>query len=200
MSNLKNVKKTLILSLIFLFTNILYSQVSEDLLVNLHSVSDTEMNSLIPNPGSLVFNTDFNTVYVYDGTIWKKLNNNLEITYETVALSAGNQVLNVRDADKIIGYTLISNLNSLRPSSGKMSGTWFINDDRDVIRAYIQTLEHPFIKSLVISVQINNTANTITFSNYTSRFWRYTDNVPQTNLSNSGTNYRLGKIVIIRKE
>lgn len=135
----------------------------------------------------------------YDGTVWQKLNKE-ETTYETVALSAGNQTITVENADKIVGFTLISSLNSLLPSSGKMSGTWMINDERGVIRCYIQTLEHPFIKFLVVSVQINNLANTITFSNYTSRYWTVTQNVPQSNLTNSGTNYRLGKIVIIRKE
>ncbi len=193
-------KKRITVILFLLLTRVLSAQVTEDSLVNLHSVTNVEMNALVPTQGSLVYNTDLKTIYVYDGNVWKKLNNNLEITYETVALSSGNQTINVRDADKIIGYTLISSLNSLLPSSGKMSGTWFINDDRDVIRAYIQTIEHPYIKFLAISVQIDNAANTITFSNYTSRYWTITQTTPQNNLSNDGTNYQLGKIVIIRKE
>jgi hypothetical protein len=138
--------------------------------------------------------------YYFDGNVWQKLNKNLETTYETIAIGTGNQTLTVRDADKIVGFTLISNYNSLSTNTGKMSGTWIINDDRDKIRCYIQTLEHPYIKFLVITVQINNLTNTIEFSNYTSRYWTITQTTPQNNLSNDGTNYRLGKIVIIRKE
>ena len=138
--------------------------------------------------------------YYFDGSFWNKLNKNLETTYETVTLSRGNQTLSVRDADKIVGFALISSLNSLLPSSGKMSGTWMINDERGVIRAYIQTLEHPYIKFLAVSVQIDNMANRINFTNYTSRYWTINQNVPQNNLTNDGINYQLGKIVIIRKE
>jgi len=138
--------------------------------------------------------------YYFDGTVWKKLNKELETTYETVALANGNQTISVRDADKIVGYTLLSNFNSLSTSSGKMGQTWIINDDRDLMRCTMQILEHPFIKFLAVSVQINNGANTITFSNYTSRYWKIIDVLPQSTLTNSGANYRLGKIIIIRKE
>ena len=137
--------------------------------------------------------------YYFDGNVWQKLNN-LETTYETIAIGTGNQTLTVRDADKIIGFTLISNYNSLSTNTGKMSGTWIINDNRDKIRCHIQTLEQPYMKFLGITVQINNLTNTIEFSNYTSRYWTITQTTPQNNLSNDGTNYELDKIVIIRKE
>ncbi len=158
------------------------------------------MNTLSPDTGSMIYNTDLKSVYIYDGTHWKKLNNNLETTYETVAIGRGNQTLTVRDADKIVGFTLISSYNSLSTNTGKMSGTWIINENRDKIRCYIQTLEHPYIKFLVVTVQIKNATNTIEFSNYTSRYWTVTIRTPQNNLSNNGTNYQLGNIVIIRKE
>ena len=139
--------------------------------------------------------------YYFDGNFWKKLNKNLETTYETIIIGTGNQTITVRDADKIVGFTLISNFGSnLSPMSGKMSGTWMINDDRDKIRCSIQTLEEQAIKFLVISVQINNFENLITFSNYTSRYWDIRQKTPQNNLSNDGAFYGLGKIVIIRKE
>ena len=139
--------------------------------------------------------------YYFDGNVWKKLNKNLETTYETIIIGTGNQTITVRDADKIVGFTLISNFGSnLSPMSGKMSGTWMINDDRDKIRCSIQTLEGQAIKFLVISVQINNFENLITFSNYTTRYWAIARMTPQNSLSNDGADYQLGKIVIIRKE
>jgi len=69
-------KNELIATLLLFSINILSAQVSEDLLVNIHSVTNTEMNSLNPNPGSLVFNTSTNKVYAYDGTLWEKVSNN----------------------------------------------------------------------------------------------------------------------------
>ncbi len=129
----------------------------------------------------------------------KKINKD-ENSYETVTLTAGNQTINVRDADKIVGFTLISNSNWLAESSGRMSGTWIIGKNRERIRCYIQTLEHPYIKFLVVSVKIDNSANQIVFTNYSSRYWTITTTTPQANLSNNQNSYRLGKIVIIRKE
>lgn len=138
--------------------------------------------------------------YYFDGSLWQKLDKGLQTTYETVAIGTGNQILTVRDADKIIGFSLISNYNSLSTNTGKMADTWIINDDRDKIRCFIQTLEHPYLKFLAITVQIDDLSNTIEFSNYTSRYWTITQTTPQNNLTNDGTNYRLGKIVIIRNE
>ncbi|MEE9361142.1 MAG: hypothetical protein V3U92_00925 [Cellulophaga sp.] len=193
-------KNTLILIWLLFSTSLLFSQVSEDMLVNIHSVSNIEMNNLSPSTGSLVFNTDYETVYVFDGSTWKKLNNNLSNTYETVSLSQGNQTISVRDADKIVGFTLISNSNWLANNSGRMSGTWMLGENRERIRCYIQTLEHPYVKFLVVSVLINDSANEIVFTNYSSRYWTITNTTPQNNLSNNQNSYRLGKIVIIRKE
>lgn len=75
-----------------------------------------------------------------------------------------------------------------------------IHDDRSLVRCKIQTLEHPYMKFLTVSVQIDNTNNTLTISDYNSRYWTYTSDLPQSSLNTSGTNYQLGSIVIIRKE
>ncbi len=184
----------------FLGINVLSGQVSEDLLVNVHSVVDeTQMNSLTPEEGSFIYRTDLKAIFVYDGTKWIKQSTK-ETTYETIALSTGNQTITVRDADKIVGFTLISNSNWLAAASGRMSGTWMIGENRERIRCYIQTLEHPYVKFLVVSVEINNANNEIIFSNYSSRYWTITSATPQSNLSNNQNSYRLGKIVVIRNE
>lgn len=177
-------------------------QIDKSQLVEIHSLSNVEMYDLNPNQGCLAFNTTDKSLYVFSGTVWTKLSNNSnkKTTYETLTLSDGNQTINVRDADKIVGYTLISSLSSLFPSSGKMSGTWIIHEDRSVVRCYIQTLENPYIKFLVISVQIINATNKIKFTNYDSRYWKVTKKTPQGNLNRNQNIYRLGKIVIIREE
>ncbi|MBL4746148.1 MAG: hypothetical protein JKY08_07245 [Flavobacteriaceae bacterium] len=194
---MKNIILFIILSL---YTSVFFAQVTEGSLVNIHSVSnDTEMNLLVPNAGSLIYNTAAKSLYIYTGTYWKNINSK-ETTYETVPLTKGNQIINVRDADKIVGFTLISNSNWLYEPSGRMVGTWMIGKNRERIRCYIQTLEHPYVKFLVVSVKIEESTNQIVFTNYSSRYWTITDATPQSNLSNNQDSYRLGKIVIIRKE
>ncbi len=192
--------KKIIVSILFLCYSILAkSQISEGDLINVHTATKTEINTLNPSQGTLIYNTIDKSLYAYNGTIWEN-HKNLETTYETVAIGTGNQTINVRDASKIIGFTFISNYNSLSTSTGKMSKTWMVHNDRDILRCVIQTLEHPYLKTLATTVQIDNAANTITISNYTSRYWTVTSSLPQNRFSNNGTNYRLGKIVIIRKE
>jgi len=54
------------------------SQVTEELLVNIHSVTDSEMNNLTPNSGALVYNTTDTAIYVYDTDTWIKVNSETE--------------------------------------------------------------------------------------------------------------------------
>jgi len=68
-------KNTIIVAVLLFSFNFLKAQISEDLLVNIHSVSSAEMNSLNPSSGSLVFNTTTKVVHVYDGGSWKEINN-----------------------------------------------------------------------------------------------------------------------------
>lgn len=186
----------------FLFcVYILNAQVTSDLLVKVHNVTETEMNALSPDSGVLVYNTTNDFLYTYNGVSWDKLEDTPTTTYETIALSStGNQTISVSDADKIIGFTLISKDTNLSTITGVMTGTWFINSDRDRIRCLLQTLEDPYMKFLVVSVLIDNAANSIEISEYNSRTWKYDDTVPQTNLSNSNSDYELDKIIIIRNE
>lgn len=81
-----------------------------------------------------------------------------------------------------------------------MSGTWIIYNNRDINRCKLQSLEQNNLKFLFISVQIDNTFNTIDFNNYDSRYWKLDKKTPQkNNLSKQGDLYKLGKIVIIRE-
>ncbi|MCD8410329.1 hypothetical protein G1L02_05070 [Tenacibaculum finnmarkense] len=166
-----------------------------------NTVTEATTAPTIPTPqkADIWLNSTTNTYYVYDGTSWKKLNKE-ETTYETVALTTGNQVITVANADKIVGFTLISNSNWLHPDSGKMTGTWMIGKNRERIRCSIQILDPPHIKILTVSVKIDNATNEISFTRYSSRYWEITDAIPQTTLTHNQNSYRLGKIVLIRKE
>ena len=64
-------KKLTYLFFCILFTNLVTAQVFADELVNIHSVSETEMNVLVPaESGSLAFNTSDSKLYVFNGTVW----------------------------------------------------------------------------------------------------------------------------------
>lgn len=184
-----------------LFVSLLSAQVTSDILVNVHNVTATEMTALSPNAGALAYNTTDNFLYTYNGASWDKLEDTESTTYESVTLpSIGNQTINVSNANKIVGFTLLSKNTNLSVSTGIMSATWFINNERARIRCYLQTLEHPYMKFLVVSVLIDNAANTIQISEYNSRTWKYDAAVPQTSLSTSNSDYELDKIIIIRNE
>jgi len=192
-------KKSIVIIAFLFCTLVTTAQISKGSLIVAHSTTSTEKNTLHPDEGTLVYNTTDQSLYVYNGTAWES-HKNLETTYETIAIGNNNQTINVRDAAKIIGFSLISNYNSLSRNTGKMADTWIIDNDREKLRCHIQTYEHPYLKNIAVSVQIDNAANTVTISSYISRYWTVTHTLPQNRLSNSGTNYRLGKIVIIRKE
>ncbi len=196
-------KKTVLL-IAFIFSIIAAkAQIDEGSLIQVHSATTAQMNALNPDEGALIYNTTDNSLYVYNGSAWEK-HKNSEITTtttsETINIGTGNQTLNVRDASKIIGFSLLSNFNSLSNASGKMIETWIINDDRDKIRCLMQAMEHPNINYLTLTVQVKNASNTIKISKYTSRYWNITNVTPQASLSNNGTNFQLDKIIILRKE
>jgi len=157
-------------------------------------------NIASPATGLMVYVTDDNTFYYYDGTTWKPVNSKNGTTYETLPISTGNQTINVTDADKIVGFSLITNSHWLDANSGRMVGTWIINQERNRIRCIIQTLEHPYMKYLAISVKIDNANNTIELTNYTSRYWKITEALPQNTFSNDSNAYQLEKIVLIKKQ
>jgi len=53
------------------------SAVVADELMQIHKVTTTEMNSInAPASGSLVYNTNENSLYFYTGTVWKKMRSN----------------------------------------------------------------------------------------------------------------------------
>ena len=59
-----------------IFTAIVYAITAEELL-QLHSVTTTEMNNIsAPQAGSVVYNSTENTLYFYTGSIWKKMRAN----------------------------------------------------------------------------------------------------------------------------
>lgn len=159
-------------------------------------VAPTDDNSEV---GDIWLNTNTGVYHVYDGTGWDRLNKE-ETTFETIDIGTGNQTITgVDDADKIVGFTLISNTNSLG-ADGRMSSTYMIGDNRETINCLLTVFEGRFMKYLSVSVQINNAANEIVISRYTSRFWDVESGQTQASLRDHQTHYRLGKIVIIRKE
>ena len=57
--------------LLFFFQEIGYSQVAPESLVKIHSAATTiEMNTITPDAGALIFNTEDLRLYVFDGTSW----------------------------------------------------------------------------------------------------------------------------------
>ncbi len=82
--------KLLILILAFLFFNKTdaNAQINAELLVNIHSVTASEMNNISsPSTGSLAFNTSNKKLHVYDGANWNPLGTSLIEVINTAALT-----------------------------------------------------------------------------------------------------------------
>ena len=127
----------------------------------------------------------------------------LAITYETIALTGtgqSDQVVQIRDADKVIGFTLASQQVGLDTLSGNMTGTWVVGDNRDITRCELQALEYPYIKFISCSCAIDNTAGTFTISKKSARRWDITTALPQSDMSTGLAEYELGKLILIRSE
>lgn len=118
-------------------------------------------------------------------------------SFDEVNIPDGNQTINVNNASDIVGFTLMTSQNSLSSNTGVMCGTWFVGQDRSRVRCYIQTLEDPYVKFLVCTVAIDNTAGTLTISNKTARYWTITAALPQSTMSNNVTHYRLDKVILL---
>ncbi|QWX83608.1 hypothetical protein H0I23_14290 [Cellulophaga sp. HaHaR_3_176] len=83
--------KNIFYSLIVLFySNSVSSQVTEGLLVNIHSVTEAEMNALEPNSGSLVYNTTDTSIYVYGAGAWVRVNSEAESKTVILNRDGGN--------------------------------------------------------------------------------------------------------------
>lgn len=127
----------------------------------------------------------------------------LATTYETIALTGtgqSSQVIQIRDADKVVGFTLASQQAGLDTLSGNMTGTWLIGDNRDITRCELQVLEYPYIKFISCSCTINNDAGTFTISNKSARYWDITAALPQSNMNTGLSEYELGKLILVRAE
>lgn len=85
----------------------------EDSLMKIHAVNSSDRHALSPESGAMIYDTTNESLYYYTGVFWKRIRKNVRSTYETIPLSSGNQTVNVVNADKIIGFTLISSYNSL---------------------------------------------------------------------------------------
>lgn len=75
-------------------TSILELESSDKVLV-ISRMSATQMNAIVPLKGALVFNTDANCVFMYDGAAWRSLCNattggNINVTTDTVAPTNNN--------------------------------------------------------------------------------------------------------------
>lgn len=82
-----------------LITCSLFAQVTSEQLVTLNSVNTAEMNTLIsPTAGALVFNTDINRVYEFDGTNWLQI----AIEDSVVNTQTGNYTLTLADQNNIV--------------------------------------------------------------------------------------------------
>jgi hypothetical protein len=87
----------------------LSAQVSSENLVSIHNLNTTEISGLVsPIKGSLVFNTDSNRLYVFDGSVWIAT-----ASVDTTSLSARiNQRVKYTDtAAMLVGYTRRTELN-----------------------------------------------------------------------------------------
>ena len=193
--------------------------ISEDHLISAIVINGKRKNSTVLNPAEQALCTGILSVNLLQDNHFHNLNRNFEfkeddlinfneggfsgeglgnVTFETIEISGGNQIIAVDNTDEIVGFTLMSSLFGFSPLTGKMSGTWMIGNQRDKIRCCIQALEDPFLKLLVCSVSI--VSESIVISGYSSRYWRLDEALPQSNLTNSGFGYRLEKIVLIRKK
>lgn len=98
-------KKIVVILIMILFSSVAFSQTpTEEELVNLHDASTANINAIVnPYVGSLVYDSDTNAVYVYDGSIWRSLksdgsetviNGGDNITVTGNGTSATNYIIN----------------------------------------------------------------------------------------------------------
>lgn len=101
---------------LFSFGN-LSAQVNANSVLTLHKVSTSDMLAIItPNTGSMVFNTDDNSIYRFDGTDWIQLLDKLN-SIQSVVL------------DRVSGYTLATTNNTYFNFPVNSSHTQSIDDD-----------------------------------------------------------------------
>lgn len=66
-------RSILIVMILLMFCNGSFA-VTTDELLQVHKVTDTEMNSIVePKKGSLIYNTTHATLYFYTGVDWKRV-------------------------------------------------------------------------------------------------------------------------------
>ena len=95
--------KTYIINLIFLtflfFTSSLYAALEEDLVLQLHSGTATEINAISsPTIGMVVYNTTDNKIYDYNGSRWVNVN-------AVVSTDTNNQIKVGSDSGAYLGPT-----------------------------------------------------------------------------------------------
>jgi hypothetical protein len=129
-------KKTILSLLIIVQFNILVGQApSANELVNIHRASTTEMNGIIADSGSLIFNSDSLMLYVSNGTTWFKVDQS-DSTDEIL----DSAQINADSSHFFIGAEKISSNNAPRV----FMGTFTINSTGDVTISGL-----PFKPSLV---------------------------------------------------
>lgn len=72
--------KNILSILIFLQSINLVSQISPNSVLQLRNITDAEMTGMVgtANEGSLIYNTDDDGIYRYNGTVWTKIDNSLQ--------------------------------------------------------------------------------------------------------------------------
>lgn len=70
--------KNIFLVIIFILSIKTFSQLEEGQVFTIPNVTEINMNALNPNEGSVVYNTDDDGIYKYNGTVWTKIDNSLQ--------------------------------------------------------------------------------------------------------------------------
>jgi len=122
-----------------LFTSLIKAQTPlADELVQIHSVTDTEMNNIAnPTAGSYAFNTSVNTMFFFNGTNW------VELAARDAYVYVGHFIISStgpKSIDKLpfkptsVTFTAHANIETVDPSIDSNNGT--SNNDNTIASSF----------------------------------------------------------------
>ncbi|MEC3908707.1 hypothetical protein VOI54_16890 [Tamlana sp. 2201CG12-4] len=99
---LLSLKKELLFLMLFSYVVNVFSQVPEsDELMVIHKVTTSDMNAIItPFQGSIVYNTDHDSMFIYDGGQWLRLVTKKEL----ITSLTGDYTLELKDNGTVLAF------------------------------------------------------------------------------------------------
>ncbi len=122
-----------------LFTSLIKAQTPlADELVQIHSVTDTEMNNIAnPTAGSYAFNTSVNTMFFFNGTNWVELaarDAYVYVGHFIISSTGPKSIDNLPFKPTSVTFTAHANIETVDPSIDSNNGT--SNNDNTIASSF----------------------------------------------------------------